>query len=143
MCGAESSLVRARVEGTDMDLCKSCARFGEIIPKQTVRPKRVTIRTHRIPEELVVVPDFSHRIIKKRSALGLKQEELAMRVAEKASVIQKLENGSFTPPITLAKKLEKLLNIKLTEKPETEEAVVAVSASKSDGFTLGDFIRKR
>ena len=43
----------------------------------------------------------------------------------------------------LAKKIEKVLKIKLTEKPEDNIADLHSSGKPSDTFTIGDMIKKR
>ena len=46
MCGKDASLVHARVEGVDMDVCPACARFGVRVSKQQA-PSRETFRRER------------------------------------------------------------------------------------------------
>jgi len=31
MCGKDSSLVKARIEGAELEVCNDCARYGQII----------------------------------------------------------------------------------------------------------------
>jgi putative transcription factor len=71
----------------------------------------------------------------------LKQEELAKKIAEKESVIHKLESGSIIPAIPLARKLEKFLRIALVETIEVDSPETSDRRSSSDGLTLGDLIR--
>ena len=71
--------------------------------------------------------------------IGLSQKDFASRINEKESMIHKIETGAFEPPLDLAKKLEKILGIKLVE--EHLEKHEKFKRSKEGGFTLGDFIK--
>ena len=67
------------------------------------------------------------------------QKELARKLNEKVSIIHKMETSSFEPNISLARKLEKFLKIKLIELHE--EVHKKETRAKSDAFTIGDFIK--
>jgi putative transcription factor len=73
-------------------------------------------------------------------ARGLKQDELASKVNERSSVIAQLESGSMRPSDQLIKKLERELNIKLTEKVTL---VKPESSGSKKVLTLGDLIKKK
>ncbi len=86
----------------------------------------------------VVVSNYAQLIRQAREKSGMTMKEFAMTLNEKESIIHKLENSQFVPPINMAKKLEKLLHIKLVEIEEEEETE---SSGKSSGsFTIGDII---
>ena len=86
----------------------------------------------------IITPDYSELIKKKREKLGLKQEELAKKIAEKESIIHKIESGQFEPSVELARKLEKFLNIKLIE--QHEEVKVSLGKKGEGAATLGDVV---
>ena len=163
MCGKESDIVRTIfLEGAQLKVCKECSRFGEssegkssskkgrggTAPTRAVVAERLQARERRMrsrdvfQEETVIdlVPDYDKVIRDARMARDLKQDELASRVNEKSSVIAQLENGSMRPSDQLIKKLERELNIKLTER------VTLVRPESSKGgrnvLTLGDLIKK-
>ncbi|MBW2992575.1 multiprotein bridging factor aMBF1 [Candidatus Woesearchaeota archaeon] len=150
MCGKEiEDYYRARIEGTILNVCENCVKFGKIIesvksaPKEEIKEQQ---KAEKPPEPEIVeelVEDYAQRIKNKREKLGLKQEDLAKKINEKESIIQKIESGHFTPSIKLAKKLERFLEIKLIEEVEESGLVVAHKASSGEGFTLGDFVRKK
>ena len=71
--------------------------------------------------------------------LNLKQEELAQKIAEKVSVIHKVESKHLRPSLALAKKLEHFLNIKLIEKYK-EEKTKTLDFTDS-ALTIGDLIK--
>jgi len=148
ICGQETELVIAEIEGMDMSVCHKCAQFGQIknIPKiKTELSKKISHKPiHSEPHlEIIetIVPDYSQKIKKARERLDLNQEDFAKKINEKESLLHKMETGSFEPSLPLAKKLEKLLGIKLIQKVE-EEKIVSSKIS-SEGLTIGDLIKKK
>jgi putative transcription factor len=149
MCGKSvESYFRVKTEGTILNVCDNCRRFGEVI--QAVKPKpeenvgKAQKQRPEKPAEPEIIEDlvegYAEKIKNKRERLGLKQEELAQKINEKESIIHKIESGHFTPPIELAKKLERFLGIKIIE--DVEDVRVNVSQKGSnEGFSLGDFIK--
>ena len=144
MCGKEAELYRTRIEGTEMNLCKPCSQYGEAIskiePQQTAKPK--TKPSITLPEKeiiQIIVPNYAKIIKEKREQLGLKQEEFAKKIAEKESVIHKIETGQFEPPMVLARKIERFLKVHLIE--QHEEVPQKTKRSAAEGFTIGDVLR--
>jgi putative transcription factor len=147
MCGGKGAGITVIIEGVSMKVCKNCCSFGKVAPRQHRErvEKTFTKRKPRYksPEEETqerVIASYGSRIQKKRNQLGLKQEELARKVAEKESIIQKMENGNFRPSLAMAKKLERILGIKLIESGVVEKTIH--SAGKSEGMTLAHFLKK-
>jgi putative transcription factor len=150
MCGKETTLVKALIEGTELNVCSECAKFGKVIKqapkpiehqqKKTFQPSTPARPQSLSPQVQVIVENFGEIVKKKREQLGLKQEELAKKIAEKESLIQKIESGHFTPSIRLARKLEKFLKIKLVE--QFEEKKVSPGTGESEGLTIGDMLNK-
>ena len=89
----------------------------------------------------VVVSNYGSLIKNAREKMGLKQEELAKKLNEKESIIQKIETANFKPGMKLAKKLERFFGIKLIEEVEVEK--VKIKKESSESFTLGHFIKKK
>lgn len=137
LCGKEAPLITAIVEGTQMTVCQNCGKFGKVIQKPVGHLfQKVVVSTPETAE--VVVSNYAQLIRQAREKSGMTMKEFAMTLNEKESIIHKLENSQFVPPINMAKKLEKLLHIKLVEIEEEEETE---SAGKSSGsFTIGDII---
>mgnify|MGYP000990052672 CR=1 FL=1 len=164
MCGKDSDFVRTIfLEGAQLKVCKECAHFGEspegkgaskkgkggaAPPNRAVVSERLQARERRMrsrdvfQEETVVdlVTDYDKVIREARMARGLKQDELASKVNERSSVIAQLESGSMRPSDQLIKKLERELNIKLTEKVTL---VKPESSGSKKVLTLGDLIKKK
>ncbi len=142
LCGKETELFRALVEGTELTVCNSCSKYGKITGKVIVSfPER---KTHEKPieaaEEAIenVVSNFGELLKRKREELGLSQSDFAKKIAEKESILQKLEIGGIKPTLDRARELEKLLGLKLVE--EVREEPVSQQKSK-DVLTLGDFVK--
>jgi len=159
MCGKEmASLLPVRIEGTVLNVCRDCARFGDSVraggkQQTTAEPSviqaRLQNRERRMKsrdvyeggeESIELAVDFSKRIKEAREKMGLKQEELAAKMNERVSIIHKLESGSMYPDDALIKKVEKTLDIKLKEKV----MIAPVERSSNNrGMTLEDFIKKK
>lgn len=145
LCGKDSELFSANIEGTVLTVCKGCASYGKILkkavlPSQRVKKQKTIVAEPEIIEE--IVSDFAERIRTAREKRKLTQKEFAKVVAEKESIVHKLETGNFEPSIPLAQKLERALNIQLIEEV-TDQKNKTTSSKQSDSFTLGDFIKVR
>jgi len=97
MCGAETKLVDAIVEGTMLSVCQRCAKFGNVVAVRTPVAEKLPKSKLEIAKEVnmeeeieAVVPDYSILIKKARERKGLKQEELARAIAEIESVVHKV-----------------------------------------------------
>ena len=87
-----------------------------------------------------IVPDFAKLIRAAREKTGMNQAAFAQKLNEKESIIQKLESGAITPPVSLARKLEKTLRITLVT-IEKDEQAPSERAKKSGPLTIGDLIK--
>ena len=114
-------------EGRRFLACPDCIKAKGLIPISSrpvpiavprTRPsisKRQPKGTTALPEPLQLVEDFGNVVRRAREKMGLTQAELAARIAEKLSVIKKIEAGKLKPDEALLHKLERALKIKLTE----------------------------
>ena len=159
MCSSQDRTYKIEVEGSILNVCEKCASFGKVVgkvkqempeKKKKKLEKEAERRAEKEAEEKakketetiqIITPNYFSTIRKAREKLGLKQEELAKKIAEKESVIHKVESGIITPAIPLARKLEKFLKIKLVETVEMDSAETGEKRSSSEGLTLGDLIR--
>jgi len=89
-----------------------------------------------------VATDYDQRIRNAREAAGLTQEELAKQINEKASLVRKLEHGDMLPSDDVQKKLERKLDISLTESGGDEDTEWE-SGGDSQGLTLGDMVKRK
>jgi putative transcription factor len=152
MCGSpQERLLKTKIEGTELDVCGNCARFGEVIEKPRIRVKDfggkrpAAAPMPRRKEVLQVLkPDYGPKVGKAREKLGLTQEEFARKLNEKWSIMQKIESGQFKPSIDMARKLERILKIDIIDThDEAGEVPMAAPKKKDEGFTMGDFIKKK
>ena len=146
------------IDGAVMLVCSSCARFGKEVFEENkssskgpitsslsvVKPKvgvvkykkKVERRSELSVEE--VVEDFSDRIREALNKKGWKVSDLAKAIKEKESWLRKVEGGKVLPPIKVARKIEKVLGIKLLTKSIYVEEEIP---SKEEGeVTFGDVV---
>lgn len=153
MCGKDAELFKTIIEGTEMDVCASCSKFGKVISKikspeeekrEQKKQKIIAAKSAPKKEKIeVIVPDYGRIIRRKREEMNLSLEDFAKKVNEKASVISKIETGHYEPDLETARKLEKMLHIKLieVEEIETEEIPKSRNIQKGETLTLGDMVR--
>ncbi|MDR0767983.1 MAG: multiprotein bridging factor aMBF1 [Methanosarcinales archaeon] len=165
VCGRKTKFptTAVKIEGAEFKACSECAKLGTVIEKRPVNqtgkaygtpaPIRYAPQSgHEAPKakprnyfaglENELVEDYDTVIKKAREAKGLSQEDLALKIKEKATLIKKIERKEIHPEETVMKKLEKELNIKLTEAFDSSETFKQRSSS---GPTLGDiaFMKKK
>jgi putative transcription factor len=143
MCGKDGFLKRMKVEGTVMNVCQDCSKFGVPVERTALSYPRRTQRKERVEVVEFVVNNYAEIIRNARNKTGLKQEDFARQINEKESIVHKIETGHFSPSLKLARKLEKFLHIKLVERESSEPLKVNTKAEGIGGFTLGDMIKKR
>lgn len=141
MCGRAGELYRAIVEDVELNVCAGCSKFGKVMGAAGREEKKVQHHAAKGGGEKIemLIENFAGLIKSKREQSGLTQKEFAMRINEKESVVHKIETGGLEPTIQLARKLEKMLKIRLIE--EHEETGEKPEKAKVEGFTIGDFIR--
>lgn len=140
ICGKKEARMKCQIEDSKMLVCLKCSRYGRIISeiKEEKPKKREVKKIIKEPEEETIVPGFAQLIRKGREEKGLKQEDLAKKINEKASVIHKIEVGELIPPLKLAEKLERFLKIKLIIRSQSE---VIKEEEKEEGLTIGDIVK--
>lgn len=92
--------------------------------------------------ELEYVEDFGSEVRRAREAMGISQSELAIMAKTKETIIKKIEQGEFNPPIDLAKMLEKILKITILQ-PSVEERVKTAPPQPFQGYTLEDLLKRQ
>ncbi len=155
VCGLDVPRTKTvTVEGTVLNACPSCARFGtEVGAAAAPRPRGVPTgvtegleaRRRRMAEKDVfsqsgeedLAVDYADRIRRARESRGWKQTDLGAKINERVTIIGKLESGTIIPNEDLIRRLERALEIKLKEKVPT---VAVRKAGAREGLTLGDLI---
>ncbi len=156
VCGNQifGKTTKVLIDGAELVVCGRCAS-GATVVKLTSRPKIFTsvektsqapgpqAQTRRrqsaptVPEGGELVDDHGQVIRKARQAMQLSQEDLCRKIAERVSVLQKIESGRLVPDDTLARKLEHALRIQLIKAP-TKTPPAEEKFSHPMELTLGD-----
>ncbi|MBI4438464.1 TIGR00270 family protein [Candidatus Woesearchaeota archaeon] len=142
LCGKETELVKAVVEGIELSVCAKCGRYGRIIAQKPAAAT-ITRREKKEPAKektITVTPGYGKLIKHKREQKGITQKEFAKLIAEKESLIHKIEVQEAEPNIEFAAKIEKALGIKILQEAEEDE-VISLKQPKKDALTLGDFVK--
>jgi putative transcription factor len=172
MCGAETSTPKTvKIEGAELDVCDSCADFGTEVRTQESSQTSTKYSTSSgsdssssgsassggasgggggsgrrrrdmFDEMDEVAADYDQRIRQARESAGLSQEDLAGELNEKASLIRKLERGDMLPSDSVQKKLERKLEISLSE-GGTSEDTEWEGGSSTGSYTLGDVVTRK
>ena len=137
VCGASNARRRAKIEGTVLNVCDRCVRTGEEVARVEIarRPKPV----FRAPRgmDYSLKEGFGKIIRDNREKKGLTQEQLAAKIQEKHTIINRIENG-WEPPLPVIKKLERFFRISLMG--AAVEVDYKLKTSK-EGLTLGDIAK--
>ncbi|MEK6960874.1 MAG: multiprotein bridging factor aMBF1 [Nanoarchaeota archaeon] len=151
MCGTSGQMFVTMIEGARLSVCGKCSSLGKVIqevaPPAPQKRKAVSsakpIARARIIH--IIVGDCANRVRQAREKSGLSQKEFAMKLNERESLIQHLENGQTKPSVDMALKLERLLNIKIIEemKEEVSQNDEEEKTPSSGVLTLGDVIKIR
>ena len=147
MCGENNATAEAVVENTRMNVCNECAKFGKVLrqiaEKVEKAEKEKPVHARQKEPEVIetLVPDFGQKIRKAREKLGMSQKDFAAKLSEKESVVHKLETGAMHLSLENARKIERILNIKLTT--EYHEEKKSYLSASSPEMTLGDLFKKR
>ena len=145
---------KVKVEGAKMVVCRNCQALGKPYQEDRIvsRPQPSFARPIRQPwvhatrptelpkelEELDIAENFSDLVRRRRMKLGWSQEDLARKLKEKLSVIQKIETGKVTPNTQLCRQLQHELKIKLLV-PRTETPPPKTTTPVE--VTLGDIVK--
>lgn len=168
MCGAETaSPTTVKIEGAELDVCDDCTDFGTTVEQQSTggtstkystgsdssgqnessgstgssSSSNRSRRRDMFDDMEEVVQDYDERIRNARESAGLSQEELAKELNEKASLIRKLERGASLPSDNVQKKLERRLDIELTEGGVSDTEWEG--GASTGEYTLGDVVQRK
>ena len=158
MCGKNVPSTRpVFIDGARLSVCPNCAKFGDenrgnarggAGPSPTVIEQRLEKRNRRMQtkdvydgkDNVQVVDGYGEIIRKAHTARGMDLKQFAESIGEKQGILAKVEAETLLPDDKLVKKIEKALDIKLTEVVAGGGAIG--QNSRSDKMTLANFIKK-
>lgn len=141
MCGKGAPLVAVLLEGVELSVCGSCAKFGTVKAKREIPHQRAF--SHNNLPEYCLVANYAGLLREAREQRRMTQADFARFLQEKESVVAKWEAGTLRPGIDVAKRLGKVLSLIFI----TQEEIAAVCGEKkqaqTEALTVGDFIKIR
>lgn len=152
VCGSELKRrgYRVIIDRSELIVCFNCSRRASTIietidllkPRQQVAtpPPRFIHPRRRRKIVRDIVEDYAEIVKEARKRLGLTRAALAVMLGEKESTIRRIEDGMLIPPLEMAKKIERILKVKLIEEYEEGEEYKEEYAPSSYDLTLGDIV---
>ena len=151
ICGSEihGGSFKVTIDGSELDVCGKCSQLGTATNKRTPVSRKVAPVARSMPTRRPIkrkleamsdelVEDYESIIRDARRDHSWSQDQLASKIKEKASLLKKIERGEITPEDSIIKKLERTLNIKLTERTGESDWT---GGSLNKGTTLGDIVK--
>jgi len=154
ICGAEirGGSFKVSIDGSELTVCGKCSQYGNATGKRSPVSKKVAPVSRRpasisggnrpprkakgmIIDELI--DDYDQVIREARESKRLTHDQLASKIKEKATLLKKIERGEIVPEDDIRKKIEKALDIKLTERTGENDWS---GERLNKGTTLGDIV---
>lgn len=146
LCGQKPAVYDSEIEGTTMNVCEDCVRFGSSKKKRNTNNVNIVLKEKKQEQKepiFMFVQGYGAIVKRAREKLGLKQEEMAKRLNERESLLHQIESEHIKPSIDTARKLQRELRIKILEEIKDVEEQKKFGLGKSEELTLGHFIRKK
>ena len=155
ICGTEikGQPYKTKSDNSLMITCKECSSYGKVQQapqnprnrnnkKGSNNRRSQQKRSYSRPSkpEYELVDDYAKIVRQAREKKHLTQKQLGEKLYERESVIAHIESSKMVPETKLAKKLEKILNIKIIEKVEDAEQQMK-DAFKFREATIGDIAK--
>jgi len=138
LCGKSTDkLYKVYIEGTILNVCTDCLKYGKPVDENGNITKENKLEIKEIIGE-VVDENYNKILIKYREEHKLKQEDMAKLLGIKESLYKSIENKKIIPDINLAKKIEKILGIKITKKEVLTEKIN--NKDNKNYITVGDIL---
>lgn len=130
-------MFRAKVEGTILEVCENCSKYGELIETKPIRFVKARRMSRMKEDETIIIDNYGKRIIEARKKINLTRKEFAKKINEKESVIRRVESEEMEPDDKLTEKIERFLEIKLRG---TYEGKPIEKKMRKGELTLGDIV---
>ena len=143
MCGRNDELKTSLIEGVRMNVCQNCSKYGRNV--NDIRQPKYNPSSYASIKPLEsndeIVSNFAQILKQERNKRNMEQIDFAKLLSEKESLLHKMESGHYIPSLDTAKKIAKILKVKLIE--STSESPIENKAKASGPLTIGDLIKKR
>ncbi len=141
LCGRQMKDVYiVSVEGVDLRVCQNCVKGKKVIYRAVDEPRGTPRKTiKKTEEEVELVEGYGSKIHAARDRMQIPLKVLSEMINEKEAHLLRVEEEKTQPSVELTKKLEKALNIKITQQHGNDPKV---HTNKSGSVTLGDFFSK-
>ncbi len=153
ICGAEikGGPFKINIDGSELTVCGKCSQHGNAIGKRTPVSRKVSPvsrkpasagsrRPQKKAREMVVdelVDEYGQMIKEAREKKKWTHDKLASMIKEKSTLVKKIEREEIVPEDDVRQKIEKVLDIKLTERISDDEWS---GEHLNRGTTLGDIV---
>ncbi|MEZ5334774.1 MAG: multiprotein bridging factor aMBF1 [Methanolobus sp.] len=154
ICGSEirGNPFKVSIDGSELTVCGKCSQHGNAVGKRTPVSRKVAPVSRRPAntgskrpqrkspgmEMDELVDEYGHTIKEARERKKWTHDQLASKIKEKAALIKKIEREEIVPEDDVRKKIEKVLDIKLTERRSGEDEWTGERLNR--GTTLGDIV---
>ncbi len=133
LCGFnDKKFFEVDIEGSKMVVCTECAKSGKVI-KELSDESAPVIKSER---EVSFVTDYEKVLSSAAAGKHITVAEIADKLKESPSTLDKIFSGKILPSEELSRKLEKLLDIKLFESITYKQKTKAKDAN----LTIGDVV---
>jgi putative transcription factor len=140
ICGKPTAdLFLVSIDGVQMSVCQRCSAHGSFIKKIAEPPAKRELRIMNDEPETEIVDGYEEIIRSAREAREWEQKELAQKANETVGVIRKVEQGRMVPNEKLAKRLESLLGVKLSQTVK-KQTLDMEPRKQGKSLTLGDMV---
>lgn len=146
LCGSSGNLYVSVIEGVKLNVCGNCSKHGKVIFQVNSKNSKKSVRqiygqkTDLIISDIILKTNFGDVIKEAREKINLKQQELAIKLSIKESLLRGIETNRIEPSIGLARKIEGFLGIKIIEEVKFDNSLS--SKGKVDTLTIGDLFNK-
>lgn len=117
VCGKANASNIALIDGDRLAVCSTCKKFGRILHGVSL----AALRKAKSTELEEIVDNYPSIIKEKRRKLGLSITQISEKIQERPSYLKKIEQGNLTPSLRVARKLQRVLRVKIIQPPESKK----------------------
>ncbi len=142
LCGRQTEeRYIANIENVELRVCTRCAKGHHVTPEAApARRQSSPSGSQRAEAAEEIAEDYGSRIRVARERMKIPVKVLAEMISEKEGVITRVEQQKMVPPDALRKKLERALQIKLSEAAPDSDSAPSRGSGRAEEATLGEFV---